>query len=118
MGWDAFKHSPFRLASTAIYMGDLVPRQLTLCCHFIEKVNVLFNHRLVDLFRRQPGQPFPARALVGWFSWFLLFDEVVPLVDSVKYVVMAAEGVDRQREHVIIPWGRVCGLNLHWDSAL
>jgi hypothetical protein len=62
-------------------MGELVPGNLR-CCHFIEKVNVLLNHRLVDLFRRQSGQSFPAsRALVDWFSWFLLFDEVVPLVD-------------------------------------
>jgi hypothetical protein len=44
----------------------------------------LHYHRLVDLlFRRQSGQSFPARALVGWFNWFLLFDEVVPsLVDD------------------------------------
>jgi hypothetical protein len=81
MCWDAFKHSPFPLTSAAIWVNSYPGNLFTLCCHFIEKVNVLLNHRLVDLFRRQFGQSFPARALVNRFNWFLLFDEVVPLVD-------------------------------------
>jgi hypothetical protein len=58
-----------------------------LCCHFIEEVNVQLNHRLVDLFWRQSGQSFPARALVGGSTGFSCSMKWYRWLTGVRFVV-------------------------------